>query len=309
MINSIINSPYFGEISALIAALCWSIAIIIFKSASRFLSPILITALKNTIALFLFIILFLLFDIPFWNYEIETIDYLKLMISGLIGMGIGDILFIYALSQIGANRIAIINCFEPAVIYLFSIFLLGTILTTQQLIGFIIVIISLLIISNENDSEDIDPKTKRKGMFIQISAVILSSLGIVLIKPVLSLSSNDIQMQLWITSVRLFPGFIVAWIIFILQKNKLSLLSPLKDFKLLWKILLSSGLCTFVALSFWIVGYANIEKPPVASIIGQTSVIFIIILSYIFLKEKISKLRIVSILFALSGVILIALKA
>ncbi|MDC1050787.1 DMT family transporter [Candidatus Marinimicrobia bacterium] len=308
MINSIINSPYFGEISALIAALCWSIAIIIFKSASRFLSPILITALKNTIALFLFIILFLLFDIPFWNYEIETIDYLKLMISGLIGMGIGDILFIYALSQIGANRIAIINCFEPAVIYLFSIFLLGTVLTTQQLIGFIIVIISLLIISNENDSEDIDPKTKRKGMFIQISAVILSSLGIVLIKPVLSLSSNDIQMQLWITSVRLFPGFIVAWIIFILQKNKLSLLSPLKDFKLLWKILLSSGLGTFVALSFWIVGYANIEKPPVASIIGQTSVIFIIILSYIFLKEKISKLRIVSILFALSGVILIALK-
>ena len=309
MIKSIINSPYFGEISALIAALCWSIAIIIFKSASRILSPILITALKNTIALFLFIILFLLFDIPFWNYEIETIDYLKLMISGLIGMGIGDILFIYALSQIGANRVAIINCFEPAVIYLFSLFLLGTILTIQQLIGFIIVIISLLIISNENDSEDIDPKTKRKGMFIQISAVILSSFGIVLIKPVLSLSSNDIQMQLWITSVRLFPGFIVAWIIFILQKNKLSLLSPLKDFKLSWKILLSSGLGTFVALSFWIVGYANIEKPPVTSIIGQTSVIFIIILSYIFLKEKISKLRIVSILFALSGVILIALKS
>jgi drug/metabolite transporter (DMT)-like permease len=309
LIKSIINSPYFGEISALIAALCWSIAIIIFKSASRILSPILITALKNTIALFLFIILFLLFDIPFWNYEIETIDYLKLMISGLIGMGIGDILFIYALSQIGANRVAIINCFEPAVIYLFSLFLLGTILTIQQLIGFIIVIISLLIISNENDSEDIDPKTKRKGMFIQISAVILSSFGIVLIKPVLSLSSNDIQMQLWITSVRLFPGFIVAWIIFILQKNKLSLLSPLKDFKLSWKILLSSGLGTFVALSFWIVGYANIEKPPVTSIIGQTSVIFIIILSYIFLKEKISKLRIVSILFALSGVILIALKS
>ena len=306
--NQIVSSQYFGEISALIAAFCWSIAIIIFKSVSHILSPILITALKNTIALFLFIILFILFDIPFWYSEFPSLDYLKLMISGLIGMGIGDILFIYALSKIGANRVAIINCFEPAVIYLFSVFLLGTILTIQQLVGFVIVIISLLIISNENDSADIDLKIKRKGMFIQIIAVVLSSFGIVLIKPILSISTNDIQMQLWITSVRLFPGFIIAWIIFLFQKNKLLLLSPLKDFKTSWKILLSSGLGTFVALSFWIVGYANIEKPPVASIIGQTAVIFIIILSYIFLKEKISKLRIISILFALSGVILIALK-
>ena len=35
-------------------------------------------------------------------------------------MGIADILFITALSKIGANRVAIINCFEPAVIYIFQ---------------------------------------------------------------------------------------------------------------------------------------------------------------------------------------------
>ena len=72
--------------------------------------------------------------------------------------------------------------------------------------------------------------------------------------------------------------------------------------------MIGSGLGTFIALSFWIIGYANITKPPVASIIGQTSVIFIIMLSFIFLREKISKLRIISICFAISGVILITLK-
>ena len=77
---------------------------------------------------------------------------------------------------------------------------------------------------------------------------------------------------------------------------------------MIFKIIFGSGLGTFIALSFWIIGYANIEKPPVASIIGQTSAIFIIILSYVFLKEKISKLRIISILFAISGVVLITLK-
>ena len=308
MINQIINSVYFGELAALSAAICWSIAVIIFKSASKSLSPLLITALKNSIALFSFIILFLLFDIPIWYDGFSNADYIKIIVSGILGMGIGDILFIYALSQIGANRVAILNCFEPAVIYCFSILMLGTILTTQQFIGFIIVIISLLIVSYEKDIKDIDPYVKKRGIILQLTAIFLSSIGIVLIKPVLSKTADSITMQLWITAFRLFPGFIVAWIIFFFQKNRLNYLKPLKKSNMIIKIILSSGLGTFIALSFWIIGYANIEKPPIASIIGQTSVIFIIILSFIFLKEKISKLRIVSILCALCGVVLITLK-
>ncbi len=301
-------SSYFGELSALSAALCWSIAVIIFKSASKTLSPILITALKNSIALFSFLLLFIFLDIPLWYGDFEYSDYFKIFISGILGMGIGDILFIYALSQIGANRIAIMNCFEPAVIYCFSILFLGTILTLQQLTGFAIVIISLLIISYENDLQEIDPLIKKRGMIIQIIAILLSSFGIVLIKPVLEKTTDSISMQLWVTAFRLFPGFIVAWIVFVLQKNKLLILQPLLKSKMILKIIVSSGLGTFIALSFWIIGYANIEKPPVASIIGQTSVIFIIILSYIFLKEKISKVRVMSILFAICGVLLITIK-
>ena len=306
--NPILSTTYFGELAALLAAICWSIAVIIFKSASKLLSPLLIVALKNSIALICFIMLFLLLDIPLWYNELAYNDYIKIIISGILGMGIGDILFIYALSQIGANRVAIINCFEPAVIYCFSILMLGTILNAQQFIGFTIVIIALLIISYEKDTKDINPYTKKIGIIIQLVAILLSSLGIVLIKPVLSKATNSITIQLWITAFRLFPGFIIVWLIFIFRKNKLDYLKPLKKSKLILKIIFSSGLGTFIALSFWIIGYANIEKPPVASIIGQTSVIFIILLSFIFLKEKISKLRIISILFALCGVVLISLK-
>ena len=305
----IIQSTYFGEICALFAALCWSIAVIIFKSASKTLSPILITALKNTIALLFFIVFFLIYGIPLWYDGFTANDYLKIIISGCLGMGFGDILFIYALSKIGANRIAIINCFEPAVIYFFSIILLGTILTFQQLLGFTIVITSLLIISYEKDQDDIDKKTKLYGLMLQITAIFLSSFGIVLIKPVLSKVSYSIDLQLWVTVFRLFPGFVIAWTIFLFQKNKQTLLRPLKEnSKVLGKILLSSGLGTFIALSFWIIGYANIEKPPVASIIGQTSVIFITILSWFILKENISKLRVLSMVIAIIGVILITIK-
>ena len=298
------NFTYFGELSALLAAIFWSIAVIIFKSASNEVSPFLITALKNTIASFCFLVFFLLFDIPLWYDDFQQIDYFKILISGVLGMGLADVLFIYALSQIGANRIALINCFEPVVIYILSSIFLGTILNIGQLIGFLVVIISLLIMTYEKVTNELDKYIKRKGILLQISAVILSSIGIVMIKPVLLKINNDINIQLWLTFFRLLPGMITAWIVLLFQKKKIRLSQPFLQLNFIIKILFSSILGTFIALSFWIIGYANIEHPPVASILGQTSVIFIILLSWFFLKEKITKQRIVAMLFALSGVIL-----
>ena len=302
-----INSPSFGVVAALLAALCWSVAVIIFKSSSRFLSPLLIVLLKNTIATLCFVVLFFIFDIPFWLSGLESLDYYKIIISGVLGMGIADLLFIKALSQIGANRVAIVNCFEPGVVYLFSVLMLGSFLTPKQLFGFLVVVVALLIISYEKDDIEIASSIKRRGVLTQVLAVVLSSFGIVLIKPVLSKLNASIASQLWVTFFRLFPGFIFTWIVFMFKKNKLKLLIPLKNKSICLKIIIASGLGTFLALSFWIIGYTNIQKPPVASILGQTSVLFIIVLSYFFLNEKISKTKLGAMSLAICGVLFIVL--
>ena len=65
-----------GEILALMAALFWSIAVVIFKSLSQSISPFLINALKNTIAVICFIIVLSILKIPLWN---------ELSISNLFG--------------------------------------------------------------------------------------------------------------------------------------------------------------------------------------------------------------------------------
>ena len=91
------------------------------------------------------------------------------------------------------------------------------------------------------------------------------------------------------------------------KKNKLKLLIPLKNKSICLKIIIASGLGTFLALSFWIIGYANIQKPPIASILGQTSVLFIIVLSYFFLNEKISKTKLGAMSLAICGVLFIIL--
>ena len=293
-----------GEVLALMAALFWSIAVVIFKSLTQKISPFLVNALKNTIALVCFIITLSILKIPLLILTFTAEEYAKFIISGLLGMGIADAIFIYSLSKIGANRIAILNCFEPIAVYCFTFFLLGTSLITLESIGFIIVIISILVISYEKDQDEIDPKVKRQGIFLQLCAILCSALSMVMIKDILNLHRSDVNLIIWIAVFRLFIGFIASWAIFLYLKNTTKLLAAIKEKTILIKVISSSVFGTFMALGCWMMGQAYIEKLPLASILGQTALIFILIFSWLFLNEKITKVRIIASAFALLGVLL-----
>ena len=299
------NITYLGEFSALAAALFWSIAIIIFKSVGNKISPIVLNPLKNTLAFILFIIIFILFDIPFWYSELDKIDYMKLIISGALGMGIVDTIYLYTLNIIGANRSAVLSTLEPGVVFIISYIMLGTLLSLTQFLGFIVVIFSMLIIAYENDIEEIDSSKKRKAIYLQVLLFFCSAFGIVLIKPVLDKINHSIPLQLWAVVFRLFPGVIVTILVLLFQKNKAKLLAPLKQSAVIKKIIIGATIGTFMAMSLWILGYSNIKYPPVASLLGQTSCIFILILAWVVLKEPISKKRVIAMCISLIGVVLV----
>ena len=176
-----------------------------------------------------------------------------------------------------------------------------------QIFGFFITITGLLILTYEKDYEDINYKVKRFGILLVLGAMACTGFGVVYLKTVLNRINEDgvdIHLNLWVTAFRLLPGVILSWIIFLLKKNKYDLIQPLKIKHNLRLLCIASFLGPFLALGFWILGYTFIEKPSVTSIIGQTSVVFIVILSWLFLKEKITKLRILSTTLVFIGVIL-----
>ena len=123
-----------GLLFALLASILWSITVILIKPISKNISPFLINPIKNTIGLILFFLLFLIFGIPFWYNSLYTYEYFIVLVSGSLGMVLGDTIYIYALNKIGANRVAIVDSFSPVVIYFYSIILLSIGLTFIQII-------------------------------------------------------------------------------------------------------------------------------------------------------------------------------
>ena len=306
-----ITENYIGIVFALSASILWSITVVTIRPITNTISPFLINPIKNSIGFLLFFISFILFDIPLWYSQLIPYEYFIILLSGTLGMFLGDTIFIYALNKIAANRVAIVDAFSPVVIFIYSLILLpNQSLEFSQIIGFILTIIGLLILTNENDFEDIDPNIKIKGILLVLGAMLCTGFGVVYLKTVLNRINEtgyDIKLNLWVTAFRLIPGVLFSWILFLLQKNKLKKIKPLKLKQNHIPLIIASVIGPFFALGCWILGYAFIDKPSIASIIGQSSVIFIILLSWIFLKEKLTRLRILSAILVFIGVILVSL--
>ena len=305
-----ITENYIGIVFALSASILWSMTVVTIRPITNNISPFLINPIKNSIGFLLFFISFILFDIPLWYSQLISYEYLIILLSGTLGMFLGDTIFIYALNKIGANRVAIVDAFSPVVIFIYSLILLpNQSLEFVQIIGFILTIIGLLILTNENDFEDIDPNIKIKGILLVLGAMLCTGFGVVYLKTVLNRINEtgyDIKLNLWVTAFRLIPGVLFSWILFLLQKNKLKKISPLKLKQNYIPLIIASVIGPFLALGCWILGYAFIDKPSIASIIGQSAVIFIILLSWLFLKESLTKLRILSAVLVFFGVILVS---
>ena len=158
-----------------------------------------------------------------------------------------------------------------------------------------------------NKLDELEKETNKLLKIDNENIVLLNIIGVVYLKTVLNRineSGYDIKLNLWVTAFRLIPGVILSWILFLFQKNKHQLIKPLKIKKNIIPLLIASFIGPFLALGCWILGYAFIDKPSLTSIIGQTSVIFIVLLSWLFLKESLTKLRVISTACVFIGVLL-----
>ena len=161
---------------------------------------------------------------------------------------------------------------------------------------------SIFYLSLNPDRDDV--QNINQGLLLGVIAYSLMAVGIIIVKPVLTKFSHSVDAQLWIILYRLIPGTLLSYVTmsFMLTKNEIVL--QLADKKIWPIILLGSFLGTYVGFAMWIVGMAK-TSASIASILNQTSTIFIAFFGWLILKEKFSKKMMVSFLVAVIGAFII----
>ena len=291
-----------GEILSLGSAITWGISVSLFKIIGNSVSPYILNPLKNTIGTILFVLTTLLIsDISVIN-ALSTSEALILALSGIIGITVADVLFLISLNILGTSRSAIINTIYSPMVIMLAYFILDESLTFADIVGGLMILLSILYLSFNQEKSNIS--NLNKGLMIGILAYSLMAFGIIMVKPILNRFSNSIEMQLWIIIFRLIPGTLLSYVTMSFMMKKKEIISQLSNKKIWPIILLGSFLGTYVGFAMWVIGMAK-TSASIASILNQTSTIFIAFFGWLILKETFSRKMMICFFISIIGAFII----
>ena len=283
---------------ALLSAIVWALAVILFKKSGEVVHPIGLNAFKNILAAVLLIPTAWLFGESLLR-PAPWQDYLLLILSGALGIGIADTLFFKSLNALGAGLVAVVDClYSPAIIGL-SMLWLGDQLTLWQLLGVAIILSAVLSVTREGRNHPAGRRKLLLGILWGVLAILAMAVGIVMIKPIL-----DHSPLIWATEIRLIGGLLVLAVVLMLHPSRRVILKSIRTPQRWAYTLGGSFLGAYMAMIVWLAGMKYTQVSTAAAL-NQTTNIFIFIFAALLLKEKVTLLRLAAIVLAVAGALLV----
>jgi len=289
-----------GELYSFLCAIFWASAVVLFKKTGETIRPISLNLFKNSMTFVLILITMILTGSTIF-YRTSSYEYFMLIISGVLGIGIADTIFFKSLNILGAGLQAIVDCFYSPLIIIMSYFILSERLQLLDIIGALLIISAILLACVKPEKHKLTKKELANGVFLGFISMVFMAIGIVMIKPILNNSP-----LLWAVEVRLIGGTVSLFLISYLMGYKKVLFASFKPGKVWRQMLPGSFLGGYCGLILWMAGM-KYTTASLASILNQTSTIFIAIFAVMFLKETMSRNRLLGIIIAMIGVFFVAI--
>ncbi|WP_269611242.1 EamA family transporter [Prochlorococcus marinus] len=204
-----------GSFAAISAVLAWTFACSIWRRESENLLPRQINIYKNVLASIFF--LPVAFTISWFS---DVFSIFVLMISGIVGISIGDTLYIKSLKIIGTRKTLSFEALTPIIATTLGTLSINEIYPQKVWIGSLIVSFSLLMIVRQNTFQKEDSrKINILGILCALGSVFCAVLA-ALMSRVILISSTLTPIQT--TEIRLLAATIFLFLIF--KKDFLDLL-------------------------------------------------------------------------------------
>ena len=286
-----------GDLYAVITAVCWSSAVILFDISTKNFTAIQLNVLKNFIGVFGFILTIILFSIPSPNFSQQ--DIFTLALSGFLGILIADGLFLESLRRLGSGISAVVSTIYTPTVFIIAFILFNETINLHSYIGGVLVLGGITI------SVFQPPKTIKKrdlyiGILFGIMANILTAYSVLIIKPIMK--NNSV---IYVALYRFSIGFIFGILINILKSGIKQVIQKFKQGLTNQYVILGAFLGTYLSVIFWLAGY-KYTLAGRAAIYNQLSTVFIIILARVFLKEPMTSKKLIGVSLAIFGAMIVS---
>ncbi len=289
-------------IFALSATICFSYSSTIFTEFSRSVAPDWMNAFKAVVALVLFLITLLTFNL--WiTPTTQSLGFL--LISGLIGLMIGDMFMLQAMKELGASRMLMIFGLQPFFLGLAGKYFFGQNFSFYNFLGVLMMLGCLYTISFENYKKS--GSWQLIGLTHGLLAIILDGIGIILTRQ--SFESTQGITPIQVNFIRCI-GACLGFLIYHLFINKLTLIKTFKQLPKPKKIKLLIGSIggTYLSLMLYLTAISKGQLSVVSSV-TITGPMFAQIFECVQYRKLPSKLIFISFMFFVAGFWIFTFKA
>ncbi len=293
--------PLAGELSALGAAMIWSISTTIYARHGRVFSSAFLNLFKNVVALVLLTIVIVTLALPLPRFATEADTYFWLAASGVVGLALGDTGLFAALRRLGAQLTTSIQCLSPPISALIAAIFLHESMTTPELVGMLVTAGAVAGIVYFRDQTSLDApagKVLLGGIVFALISATCQGAQVVMQRHAL-LSGVHVIVG---TALRIGPALLV---LLAMNAPKLRAEPPATVVKKPWAFLfVAAFLGTFLGLILASVG-AKYAKAGVAAALTSTYPVWVMPIARVYLNERIGWPRAACTVLAVCGIIIL----
>jgi drug/metabolite transporter (DMT)-like permease len=290
-----------GSTIGIVGAALYGFSVVVYRSQADETSPIAVSALKMWIALPFMAILAIF--IPGLKASILPFTAVFLLsISVLFGAVIGDTVYLWSQHRIGVSYAFPIAMSFPIITFFLAVFFLNEPLIISRLVGAIIVVIGIVLISNEQNRSqkmiEIPKALDILGILGAIITAVLYAVGTIVlqvgIEGVDPITGNLIRMI--VGSIAFVPIVAVARVGGMTWPSRKATI-----------LVLIAGFFGMAVGSLLYVAAVAMVGAAIMSVISSTAPLFAIPVSVLFLKEKVTFIAGIGVLATILGVFLVIL--
>jgi drug/metabolite transporter (DMT)-like permease len=267
-----------GITAALGSAASWAVGSFLFKALGEVLSPVAMTLAKGVCSLALLGIIMVLM-----GPESPALgSFALLVVSGLLGIALGDTFFFEALNGLGPQPLLVLAVLGQVLTVVLAVLFLHESPTPGAWIGVFLVIGGVAAVLQAKLTGE-DKATGLRGVAFGLLAVVCMCASNIVAKAALEGDSDTIQA----TFVRMLAGTLGVFVFGLGTKQLTTWVSPFRSPRLLLLFVVSVGVVTFGGFWLSMVAYKHIPVS-IASCLTSTEPVFALILAAVLWKERIT---------------------
>jgi DME family drug/metabolite transporter len=297
-----------GEFAALGSALCWTFSAVLYRKALAYTKPISANVVRCAGTSIILVLVFALIGKIYVFASLPIHVVFLAAVSGIVGLGLGDTLYMNSLEILGVARAVPVTCTYPLFSLVWAYLLAGETVTLPVFLGAVTIVFGIWLLTSSKEkhhSADNDKHQKRvwiRGFVFALATAIAWSVSISMINLAVK-SASGLEQAYAINTLR-----IVAVAVFLM-----ALTAPMGNVRhsvrnMWWKtaaMLLTGGLIA-IGLGWLFLTLSFIYIPESQAVpISSTTPLFSAFFGVIFLRERVTARIVLGSVMVVAGIFLV----